>query len=81
MFSGRDMDVWRPRKVSSSVPVAVLIVVVVLVLSRHFVGWVSHCQQLPRHTRVSACGHARGPARVCGSLRGLAQSQDSDRMG
>ena len=37
-------------------------------------------QQLPRHTRVSACGHARGPARVCGSLRGLAQIQDSDEQ-
>lgn len=37
MLSGRDMDVWRPRKVSSSVPVVVLIVVVVFVLSRHSV--------------------------------------------
>ena len=37
MLSPRDMDVWGPRKVSSSVPVVVLIVVVVFVLSRHSV--------------------------------------------
>ena len=37
-------------------------------------------QQLPRHTRVSACGHARAPHHVCGLLRGLAQIQDSDEQ-
>ena len=79
MFSGREMEVRRPGEVSSSVLVVVLIVVVVLVLSRHFVEWVSaHCHQLPHHTRVSACVHARAPLHVCGLLRGLAQIQDSD---